>query len=120
MSQKKNKNQHFMKVFIVILVAVFSLQYFYNTKTIQVNEIKHDNVILYAASWCGYCQNLRQFFDDKNIQYVEYDIEKSDAARKEFQALGGKGVPVLDIKGTVILGYDMKNTKHVLKVLHLI
>ena len=35
------------------------------------------------------------------------------------EALKAEGVPVLDIKGTIIYGYDMKNTKYVLNALNL-
>ncbi len=108
-----------MKLFISILFAVFFFQYFYNGKTIEVSEIKHDKVILYATDWCGYCEKTRQFLDDNRIQYTEYDIEKSESARQAHSALNAKGVPVLDIKGTIIYGYDIKNTKHVLSALKL-
>lgn len=108
-----------MKKFVFLLAAVFLFQYFYNTKTVQISDIKHDNIILYAASWCGYCQNIRQFFDKNNIKYIEYDIEKSEKGRKQHEALKAEGVPVLDIKGTIIYGYDMKNTKYVLNALNL-
>jgi mycoredoxin len=108
-----------MKKFIFILAAFFLLQYFYQAKTIQINEIKHNNVILYATTWCGYCKKTRAFLAENNISYIEYDVEKSEEGRKQLQALGGQGVPVLDIKGTVVLGYDMYNTKYVLKALHL-
>lgn len=108
-----------MKNFILLLGAVFLFQYFYKTETIQVSEIKHDNVILYATAWCGYCKKTREFLAENNIEYIEYDIEKSEEGRKQHKALGGRGVPVLDIKGTVIHGYSVKNMKFTLKELNL-
>jgi mycoredoxin len=108
-----------MKTFIFILATIFMLQYFHNGKTIEVGEIKHNNVILYATDWCGYCEKTRQFLDENHIPYTEYDIEKSEQGRKQHAALNAKGVPVLDIKGTIIYGYDMKNTRHVLSALNL-
>jgi mycoredoxin len=108
-----------MKKIVLILAAVFLFQYFYSPKTIQVNEVKHENVILYATSWCGYCRKAREFLTENNIQYIEYDVEKSEQGRQQHQALGGGGVPVLDIKGTVIYGYDINSMRHVLKTLQL-
>jgi mycoredoxin len=108
-----------MKQIILLVVAFFLFQQFYPTKTIAISDIKHDDIILYATDWCGYCEKTRQFLDENQIQYTEYDIEKSEQARQQYAALNAKGVPVLDIKGTIIYGYDMKNTKHVLSALNL-
>jgi glutaredoxin len=109
-----------MKKVIFIAAAFFLFQQFYPAKTIEVSPIKHENVILYATDWCGYCKKMRTFLADNNINYIEYDVEKSEEGRKQHEALNARGVPVLDIKGTIIYGYDIKNTKHVLKKLHLI
>lgn len=108
-----------LRTFIFIVATAFVFQYFYKTETIQVNEVKHDNVILYATSWCGYCKKTRAFLSENKINYIEYDIEQSEEGRKQHQALGGNGVPVLDIKGTVIYGYSVKNMKSVFETLHL-
>jgi len=108
-----------VKKVIFLLVAFFLFQRFYQPQTIEVSAVKHDDVILYATDWCGYCEKTRQFLDDNQIQYIEHDIEKSEQARQQHAALNAKGVPVLDIKGTIIYGYDIKNTKYVLSALNL-
>ncbi len=108
-----------MKKFILALGAVFLFQYFSQAETIEISEIKHDNVILYATTWCGYCKKTRAFLAENNIKYIEYDIEESEEGRKQHQALGGKGVPVLDVKGTVVYGYSVKNMKLALTELNL-
>lgn len=53
------------------------------------------NVIMYSASWCGYCAKARKYFSENNIAFTEYDIEKNRKAREEYDALGAKGVPVI-------------------------
>lgn len=65
-----------------------------------------DEVILYATSWCGYCAKTREFLGERGIAYTELDIEKSPEARRAYDALGGRGVPVLKVNGTVIHGYN--------------
>ncbi len=108
-----------MKKVVFLLVAFFLFQRFYQPETIEVGAIKHNDIILYATDWCGYCKKTRQFLDENHIQYTEFDIEKSEQGRAQHAALNARGVPVLDIKGTIIDGYDMKNTKYVLNALHL-
>ena len=63
-------------------------------------------IILYATTWCGYCAKTRELFQKNGIAYTEQDIEKSQAARQAYDRLGGRGVPVIDARGTVIHGYN--------------
>ncbi|MPQ68839.1 glutaredoxin family protein [Pseudomonas sp. MWU12-2319] len=63
-------------------------------------------VVLYATDWCGYCKQTRRYLDQKGIPYQEFDIEKNAEARKAYQALGGGGIPMLDVNGTLIRGYE--------------
>ncbi|MEB0044379.1 MULTISPECIES: glutaredoxin family protein [unclassified Pseudomonas] len=64
------------------------------------------SVVLYATDWCGYCKLTRRFLDQKGIPYKEFDIEKDAQARKAYEALGGRGIPLIDVNGTLIRGYD--------------
>ena len=75
-----------------------------------------ESVILYSTSWCGYCRKARSYFDRNDIDYIEKDIEKDRAAAKELRAKvkGYSGVPVIDIDGTVIRGYDLAKIKRTL------
>lgn len=63
-------------------------------------------VTLFSTSWCGYCAKTRRFFERNNIDYVEYDIEKSEPARKKYDALGGGGVPVVLVDDRIVRGYN--------------
>ena len=66
----------------------------------------HDvDVLMYGASWCGYCAKARKVMDDQGITYFEYDIEGSKEGRRQYKELGGKGVPLFQIGGKVLKGY---------------
>jgi mycoredoxin len=107
---------------IILLAAIaFLFQLFYQNEApvAHAAEIKHDNVILYATTWCGYCKKTRAFLAKNNIQYTEYDVEESEEGRQQHKALGGNGVPVLDIKGTVIHGYSVEKMELTFKQLNL-
>ena len=54
-----------------------------------------DKVILYSAQWCGVCKKAKRFFIEKNIPFEEYDVEKSQRGRRDFNRLQGKGVPII-------------------------
>lgn len=68
-------------------------------------------IVLYATEWCGYCQKTREFFAENNIEYIEYDIEKSAERNREYKELGGRGVPLVNVAGTIIHGYDPRSIR---------
>jgi len=63
-------------------------------------------VVMYSTSWCGYCVKAKKLMNEKEIDYVEYDIEKSFKAKKEYDALKGRATPLFVINGQVVTGYD--------------
>jgi glutaredoxin len=62
-------------------------------------------VVLYATSTCPYCAKARDLFAARSVRYTEYQIDKSEQAKKEFLALQGAGVPLLYIGDRRIEGY---------------
>lgn len=71
-----------------------------------------DRIILYSTSWCGVCKAAASFLDKQKIPYLVKDVEKDLAAQQELTCKALKtatrinGVPVLDIGGTLLLGFD--------------
>jgi glutaredoxin len=63
-------------------------------------------VVMYSTQWCGYCAKTRQFLDKNRIAYHDFDIEKSTKARREYESLGGAGVPLLVVNKQIVHGYN--------------
>ena len=67
-------------------------------------------VIIYSTTWCAYCKALKEYLTQKGIGYEEKDIEKDESAFNELKTKMGDdyrgAVPVSDIGGTMILGFD--------------
>ncbi|MEM7353904.1 MAG: glutaredoxin domain-containing protein [Acidobacteriota bacterium] len=64
-------------------------------------------VTMYSTSWCGYCRKAGRLLGELGVSYVEKDIEKDATAKREHAAIArGRGVPVLDIGGTVVRGFS--------------
>ncbi len=63
-------------------------------------------VVIYSTSWCGPCKSAKAYLKSKGIPFEDRDVEKSPAFRKEFEAHGGNGVPLLVIKGRKIRGFS--------------
>jgi glutaredoxin len=77
---------------------------------------KYGPVILYSTSWCGYCRKARAYFNQHQVAYVDKDIEQDMAAQREMVSkVGGYGgVPVIDIDGTIIRGFDLRGIESAL------
>jgi glutaredoxin len=70
-----------------------------------------NKIIVYGAEWCGFCHSMKQYLDQKKIAYEYKDIEKDEAGFNELmEKLDGqanyRGIPVTDIAGDIILGFD--------------
>lgn len=66
-------------------------------------------VTIYSAEWCAFCKTEKQYLDHLKVPYVVRDIEKDDGAMDELLAkVGGatSSIPVTDIRGEIIRGFD--------------
>lgn len=73
-------------------------------------------VIIYTTTWCGFCRMAKNYMDTLGVKYVEKDVEKDPAAGAEaVQKSGQMGVPVIDVNGTIILGFDRPTLDHAFK-----
>ena len=52
-------------------------------------------LVLFTASWCGYCRSAKAYLGAKNAPYKEIDIESRGGAAAFAQAGGQRGVPLL-------------------------
>lgn len=74
-----------------------------------MSDSQAPNVTIYSTSWCGYCKMAAKYLGDKSIQFKEKNIETDAEAYKELMGkIGGdfRGVPVIDIDGQIVLGFD--------------
>ena len=64
-------------------------------------------VIVYSTSTCPYCNKLKSFLKENNIPFENIDVgENREAAKEMVQKSGQMGVPVIDIDGEIIVGFD--------------
>jgi glutaredoxin 3 len=64
-------------------------------------------VTIYTTVWCGFCKMAKRYMDDLNVKYEEKDVEKDQkSAMEAVQKSGQMGVPVIDVNGTIIVGFN--------------
>jgi len=76
-------------------------------------------ITIYSTTWCAFCKTEKQYLDKLGISFVEKDIEEDKEAYEELMAKSGEGgyqgVPVTDIAGTLVLGFDRRKIDTLIK-----
>lgn len=75
------------------------------------------SVTIYTTPSCVYCKMAKSFFQENNIQYEEKNVASDDAAREEMVKKSGQlGVPVVEINGKILVGFDEEAFKKILNI----
>jgi glutaredoxin len=71
-----------------------------------------DGITMYSTDWCPHCKNARNYFAANAIRYREVNVESSESGRKEFEELGGGGVPLILIGQKVMRGFSPESFEY--------
>ena len=64
-------------------------------------------VKIYSTPSCPYCVMAKKYLESRNVKYEEFDVSMDrNAAREMINKSGQRGVPVLDIEGNIVIGFD--------------
>jgi len=77
-----------------------------------IGENMDKKVLVYSTPTCPYCIRTKQFLRDNNIVFEDIDVSVNQTAAEEIVRKSGQmGVPVLDIDGQIIVGFDKERIK---------
>ncbi|MDP4039855.1 MAG: glutaredoxin domain-containing protein [Candidatus Pacearchaeota archaeon] len=73
-------------------------------------------VVMYSTSTCPWCHKAREFFKENKIKFKDINVGKNKKSAQEMIKKSGQtGVPVIDINGEIIVGFDKSAIKKALK-----
>lgn len=73
-------------------------------------------VTIYSAVWCAYCHAAKDYLDKLGVKYTDLDVEKDPAnATASVEKSNQMGIPVIDIDGDIIVGFDKPKIDAALK-----
>jgi len=73
-------------------------------KRIVYNKVM---IKIYTTPACAYCKMAKEYFKSKDLEYSEYDVSTDTDKQKEMiEKTGQFGVPVIDIDGKFVVGFD--------------
>ena len=72
---------------------------------------------IYTTPTCVYCQMAKEFFKENNVSYQEHDVSSDAKAREEMINKSGQmGVPVIDVEGEIVIGFDKERLMELLDI----
>ncbi len=75
------------------------------------------NVKVYSTNFCPYCKMAKEFLKEKNIPFEDINVQENQEAAKEMiEKTGQSGVPVIEINGEIVIGFNVEQIKTLLEI----
>jgi glutaredoxin-like YruB-family protein len=74
-------------------------------------------VKIYTAPGCPFCFLAKEYLKEKGVEFEEVDVSKDEKALQEvIEKTGQMGVPVLEIDGEIVIGFDKERIDQLLNL----
>ena len=74
-------------------------------------------VKMYTSPYCHFCHMAKDYLDKKGVKYEEINVLGNRKGAKEMiEKSGQDAVPVIEIGGKIIVGFDQKRIDEALKL----
>lgn len=73
------------------------------------------NVAVYSTPTCPYCRQAKDYLKDKGVNFTDYNVATDlDARNQMVQKSGQLGVPVIDVDGNIVVGFNRTRLEELL------
>ena len=74
-------------------------------------------ITIYTTPTCVYCKMTKALFEKNNVKYTEFNVAQDAKAREEMVHKSGQlGVPVTEIDGQIVVGFEEVKLKELLGI----
>ncbi len=74
-------------------------------------------VVIFTTPTCAFCNAAKSYFRQKGIRFTDVDVSKDPAAARDMVRRSGQtGVPVIDIGGRIVVGFDKARINQLLGI----
>ena len=74
-------------------------------------------VTIYSTPLCSWCKKTKEFFSKHKVKYKDINVAADQkAAHDMIEKSGQQGVPVIDIDGKIVIGFDELKLRKLLKI----
>jgi len=84
-------------------------------------QLASSDVVIYGADWCSACRAAARYLEQREVPFVERNVEREPGARDEMnrkaRAAGfvPSGIPVIDFRGTILSGFDQRRIDRLIR-----
>ncbi|MBL7051565.1 MAG: glutaredoxin family protein [Nanoarchaeota archaeon] len=79
--------------------------------------MKEHKIVMYGTPSCHWCKKAKEFFVEKGVKYEYIDVQADQEKAKEMVEKSGQmGVPVIDIDGEILVGFEEDKIKKILEI----
>jgi len=81
------------------------------------NKKSQTKIRVFSAPGCPYCYTLKEFLKSHNFEFEDIDVSTNENAAKEMVEKSGQmGVPVVEIDGEIVVGFDKEKIVELLNI----
>ncbi len=74
-------------------------------------------ITVYSTPTCPFCIRAKQYLKENNIQFENIDVSQDQVKAQEMIKKSGQmGVPVIEVDGAIIVGFDKEKIKEVIGI----
>lgn len=74
-------------------------------------------VRVFSTLWCTYCKMAKDFLAENKIKFEDINVQEDQKAATEMiEKSGQAGVPVIEIDGKIVIGFNIEELKKALKI----
>lgn len=74
-------------------------------------------ITLYSTPSCPYCKLVKEYLQEQKVAFTEVDVSQDNESIQKMVKLSGQmGVPVIDVNGQIIVGWNKNALEEVIKV----
>lgn len=78
-----------------------------NTRHKKADTRRTHRVLVFTTPTCPWCTRVKQYLRQRNVRFKEIDVSRDAAAARDLvRRTGQMGVPVIEIDGRPIVGFD--------------
>jgi glutaredoxin len=104
----------FFKIVAIALGLYLGWQHFTPKKVPRVIDAQTADIEIYTTPTCPYCKQAKAYMNKRGIAYLEKDIEYDSDNRRDFENLGGNGVPLIIVYGQPMSGFSEQHFEELL------
>ncbi len=94
-------------ILFLALIVLGGAAFMYSSSRLSASDFSDQHqVVIFTAPWCGFCDRARAHLNERDISFLEIDIEGSAEANAQWRDAGGRGVPLAFFDDQRVSGYS--------------